>query len=261
MEKLFDCHVHYTEMRADEIEKIILTSRFRQKYRLYSELDVSSVRIETLMRENAASFVFPLVLKEINIDLANKSLIRFAGNCEAEAFFFPLINDKDDDYSDCDFVLGMKEHFLLHNAFDHNERRKGYDWLNNHNKLLILHCHDRIRNDYISYLHERYPDMYIQIAHLGINRANLSETYKLWSKFSGDNHIFFDLSTVDDIDLIKNSFAIINNEQILYGSDTPYYRNRQIQLERVLRGSKITCVNELLNDNAKKLVDILKIKN
>lgn len=131
----------------------------------------------------------------------------------------------------------MKEHFLLHNADDYKSRNLYYEYLNQNNGFLILHCKDKIRENYIRTLRNNFPNMNIIVAHLGRNTVeNYYDIYRILSEFKLDSKIYFDISTIHSIDNIMLAIKMLGYDRALYGSDFPYEYN---EIEEMKRREKI----------------------
>ncbi len=130
-------------------------------------------------------------------------------------------------YSHFKSLIGLKEHFLLHPIDKCEERKIYYDFLNDNELLLILHCKDVGRIEYIIELREKFPKMYIQIAHLGVNRRDINKTKILLEKFSKDDHVYYDVSTVFDFRFIAEVCPMIS-KQLLFGTDAPYVTDESL---------------------------------
>ena len=125
-------------------------------------------------------------------------------------------------------LIGFKEHFLIHEMDDVEKRAPYYEYLDRHGKILVLHCKDKGRLEYMEALRHRYPNMYIQAAHLGVDRKNIEETKLLFERFAEDSHVYFDVSTVYDLNFIAENCLSIRN-QVLYGTDCPYVLQENVK--------------------------------
>lgn len=216
MKMICDSHVHIGNY--DRSCKILQTTKFGNKYKLYSSVDVEKIRKQDEYIGSLKNFfAIPIIFKETNIAQEN---IYVSDYCSKHQNGIPvsIINN--------DFCIPKyniwKEHFLLN---DHNEielRKETYEYINDTGGFLIIHCKDRIRLEYIQKLHQLYNNINIIIAHLGRDCFENTEfVYNILKKYNDEN-IFFDLSTITNPENIKNAFNMINNNNILFGSDYPY---------------------------------------
>jgi hypothetical protein len=216
MKMICDSHVHIGNY--DRSCKILQTTKFGNKYKLYGSVDIEKIQKQDEYINGLKNFfAIPIIFKETNIAQEN---IYVSDYCSKHQNGIPvsIINN--------DFCIPKyniwKEHFLLN---DHNEielRKKTYEYINDTGGFLIIHCKDRIRFEYIQKLHQLYNNINIIIAHLGRDCFENTEfVYNILKKYN-DEKIFFDLSTITNPENIKNAFNMINNNNILFGSDYPY---------------------------------------
>lgn len=216
MKMICDSHVHIGSY--DRSCRILQTTKFGNKYKLYSSIDIEKIRKQDEYIEGLKNFfAIPIIFKETNIVQEN---IYINAYCSKHKNGIPvsIINN--------DFCIPKyniwKEHFLLN---DHNEidlRKKTYEYINDTGGFLIIHCKDRIRLEYVQRLNQLYNNINIIIAHLGRDCFENTEfVYNILKKYN-DEKIFFDLSTITNPENIKNAFNMINNNNILFGSDYPY---------------------------------------
>jgi len=250
---LFDCHRHFYGGNIEEVLRTIETSPYSSKYMCYSSVCEEYLRNETIFNPKVKYFIMPFVLKEIDIESANYRLMNYT-QCYENLFSVPLIGGEIGKIDHVKMVLGLKEHFLLHKWEEFDKRRGYYDWLNTNKKLLIIHCKDAVRMDCIKKIRTEYPDIYLQVAHLGVNRKNIEETLRLIEAFSGDDHVYFDVSTVFDYCFIESVRRLIGN-QMLFGSDIPYINEQQfgIQMNYFFDDAWIDSFNNNAVDLLKKL--------
>jgi len=249
-----DCHVHYYEGDKELLKTTIDNSPYASKYMCYRSVNTELLMTEKDLDKNVRYFMIPFVLKETNIEKANRGLFNFSDG-KNEIIQFPLLGDSIEDYEHFHNFGGMKEHFLIHEREKYEERVRYYEYLANKCKILLLHCKDSGRLEYIKKLRLEFPSMYIQVAHLGVNRKDIWETMNLLKEFSGDDHVYYDISTVYDYDFIIESFPIVKN-QILYGTDIPYVKIEDIERQRKFYMSNKNIL-DCMNVNARRLLSVI----
>ena len=218
-----DSHIHLG--LYDEIKTILKDSPFKNKYKVYSSINIDNIKHQEAYLDTLEDFfAIPIIFKETNIQEENKKIIK-AINDYGKGIPVLLIDDNDK-YNDAIGYLIMKEHFLLHKASNYPNRTRYYEYLNNNEGFLLLHCKDNIRIEYIQLLHKTFPKMNIIIAHLGRNIIeNQPDILNVVNYFIHDEKVFFDISTISNIETIIKVIKIVGSDRILYGSDFPYEFN------------------------------------
>lgn len=250
--KIFDSHVHIGDAKL--CKKILETTIYKQKYKLYSCIDPLVVEeTDDYLHQLDGFYAIPLVFKEMSVSNSNIYVSEIDKKYSNGVGVFLLENN------DCDLDIYryniLKEHFLLHHEDEWCNRTDSYDFLNSTNGFLILHCRDRVRISYIDFLHKQFPNINIIIAHMG---RNVFEDYKfnveIIEHFKNNDKIIMDTSTVLNASIIKLGIDLLGIERILFGSDFPF---------SVLPGVKVENFYMFLNDlNLKEsLLEKLMYKN
>lgn len=218
--KRYDSHVHIGDYKLNLY--LLENSIYRNKYKLYSCIDskVLSKQDQYISRLDDF-FALPLFFKESNIRMCNEYVLNYCN--EIKKGIPVLLIDDNINYDDTYKIALFKEHFLLHKYEDWNKRSLFYDFLNENEGYLLIHCRDNIRIEYINQLLHAYKKMNIIIAHLG---RNSYEDYEfidnVLNNFKNNEKIFFDISTIHNLLNVQNSIQKIGSERIFYGSDFPF---------------------------------------
>ena len=219
--KMIDCHMHYVK-DASAVKKIVCSSQWKDIYLGYREIKFEKLDIMDHIYKCDGGFIMPYCFKETDVNEANRELaelkLKFTRN---NFYFLPFITDSVSETLEDKNVIGMKEHFYIHDSFKYFERKKSYTYLSDHKKMLILHCDNSIRIDYVRYLLEHYPNMIVQVAHMGVFRNSLDASKLVIDKLSGYDNVYFDISTVFDTNIIKYAYQKMP-DRILFGTDVPY---------------------------------------
>ena len=216
MKLICDSHVHIGSY--NRCCEILQTTKFRDKYKLYSSVNLKMIQSQDKYVDNLKNFfAIPIVFKETNIMQEN---IYVSDYCSKHQNGIPVSIISNDFYIPKYNI--WKEHFLLNDYNEINLREQTYDYINNTGGFLIIHCKDKIRLEYIEKLHQAYDNINIIIAHLGRDCFENPEfVFSILKKYNNEK-IFYDLSTITNSENIKNAFDMINNNNILFGSDYPY---------------------------------------
>lgn len=216
MKQICDSHVHIGSY--DRCCKILQTTIYKNKYKLYNHINIEMIQNQDeYIKKLKYFFAIPIIFKETNIkqenayvsDYCNKHANGIPVNIISNEFCIPKYNI-------------WKEHFLLNDYNKINLRNQTYEYINETGGFLIIHCKDKIRLEYIQKLQQLYNKINIIIAHLGRNCCENTEfVYNILRKYNNER-IFYDLSTVTNPQNIRNALDMINNNNILFGSDYPY---------------------------------------
>ncbi|MBO7490647.1 MAG: amidohydrolase family protein [Bacteroidales bacterium] len=222
MAKVFDAHIHYFYGNKEDMKTFLSTSPYKDMYFAYHSVNFDYLNVDSYLSDIFGAFLMPFILKETDISNTNKTLFEYVRCLSSSIYPVPLIDEVNDCVQYIEMSVGAKEHFIKHNAFACERRTDAYKHLNDHEKFLILHCDDNVRNNYVDYLLQRYDKMKIILAHLGVNRRDNNLTLNTLQKFATNKRVYFDTSTIFDSNILTAACSIIPNERILFGSDTPF---------------------------------------
>lgn len=245
----FDAHVHYFGDDLKIFKEQINDSKYKNIYLGYSSINFNKLDITEHLSKCSGAFIMPYCIKETDISKANASLNDFVKqNKTCKIYSVPFIDTSEKEFDRFDKFIGFKEHFYLHNSFQYEDRINSYKYLSDKNKLLILHCDNGIRVDYVKFLLEKYPKMNIQVAHLGVFRGCKEASKLVIDELSSHNNVYFDISTIFDTEIIRYALKK-NSNNILFGTDVPYVLRDQY-IEEYISVIK-NC--DISNQDAKKL--------
>jgi len=221
--KVIDAHFHVLNEDKNEIISMVKLSPNKDKYMAYKELNLNEYDYKIHCSQFEKVFCIPFFLKEISASNANNTLLGVLSQIP-NALAVPVIDNADLEFIKFANVpmIGAKEHFILHEASDVNKRKKAYSFLQKENKFLLIHCSSSLRIDYLQYLRSQFPNLCIQVAHLGCYRRNIEKTYDFINLFANDTKMYFDISTIFDECLIRYVMCKLNYERILFGTDKPF---------------------------------------
>lgn len=261
--KVFDSHVHIGDAKL--CKQILDTTIYKDKYKLYSCID-SKVVVETnnYLQQLDGFYAMPLVFKEVSVSDSNIYVTNIDEKyCNGIGVF--LLENNNNNLSIYRYNI-LKEHFLLHHEDEWTVRSDSYDFLNETNGFLILHCRDRIRIHYIDFLLKQFPNMNIIIAHMGRNVFNdFDFNVEIIEHFKNNERIIMDISTVIDINIIKLGIKLLGAERMLFGSDFPYSMTPDVSVEKFLQfltelKIKESEIDKLMYENSNNIAKTLKRK-
>jgi len=218
--KICDAHLHL--FSYDRVINILQTSQNKNKYKLYNSIDQSIIQNTDKYLETIDDFfAIPIIFKEINIEEENKYVLETC--CNLKKGIPVTLIDKNENFKGNYNSLIFKEHFLLHKFEAWKDRSLYYEYLNEKEGFLILHCKDDIRLMYINKLLDNFPKINIIIAHLGRNvYEDNNFVLKIINSFKFRDNVFFDISTINNFENILTALNIVGYKRLLYGSDYPY---------------------------------------
>lgn len=222
--KRYDTHLHlgnYTRC-CEIIEK----SEYKEKYKLYSAINLNLIENQKAYIDSLDDFfAIPIIFKEIDIDTENEFISNF---CKAISKGIPVTIIGNQVNGNTEYYI-WKEHFLLHDYNDWEERKPIYQFINDVGGFLIIHCKDKIRLEYLKLLSEKFSKINFIVAHLGRN-ANEDEEFILTVlKTFRNSRFYFDVSTITNFKNIIMASKIISTDRLLYGSDYPYVSLKDIE--------------------------------
>lgn len=154
--------------------------------------------------------------------------------------------------------IGYKEHFLIYNCFEWANKERSYKYLDENHKVLVLHCDNINRMDYVKFLRNRYPNMYIQVAHLGCFQNSIAASLLVLDELSQLSNDYFDTSVVYNDEVLAHVLEIAPNK-ILFGTNIPYIGPHKFteKYESVIGVCNISedILRKLLSENALELIN------
>lgn len=246
--KFFDSHLHYVD-DAEEMAKIANESKYKDVFIGYA-FSMAHVDYESHLKQSCGCILMPACLKETNIQQANESLRDwFSRHSSKKTFCVPFIEEE---LSCIEFpkFVGYKEHFYIHNCFEWARRERAYHYLDAHHKLLIN------RIDYVKFLRDRYPNMIIQIAHLGCFQNSVSASLLVLDELTKLPNVYFDGSAVFNEKLLAYALKIAPN-RILFGTDMPYIGEEKVidRYEPVVEACIDSIKKKFLYENACEMIE------
>lgn len=258
--KFYDAHIHYIGKNSvDLLNKTVETSKYKNIFLGYVAWE-KSINIDEHIKSCAGGFVMPYCLKELSPSIGNEELINNFSTHKSMNMV-PFISTNVEDFVDFDNFVGYKEHFYIHNCFQWAERDACYKYLNDKKKLLILHCDNINRIDYVRFLCEKYPDMIIQIAHLGRFPNSFDASKLVLKELSDLKQIYFDVSATFDSELLRYATSLAE-DRILFGTDVPYVYtpNYMEKYEQIISRANLSdiCREKLMTENYLELISKIK---
>lgn len=221
----FDCHVHMGILEPkfnDENKKLFAYIKYKKNTpRLHLP--------QCVKKSIAKAVIFSFPLMEYDFVKQNDYVLDAAR--KYPYFYIPFLipesvkslENKIDDF------VGIKDHFYFdfHNQISRNEI---LDFAEKTNKIYLFHAHKDKWNERIVTICKNFPDLKVIIAHSArpgpyssINiKDRIDEIYGLIPENLRSN-FYFDTSTIRDSEAIEYLVKKVGNNQILFGSDFPYY--------------------------------------
>ncbi|OQX27551.1 MAG: hypothetical protein BWK80_04760 [Desulfobacteraceae bacterium IS3] len=179
------------------------------------------------------ALAFPFPFKGVKIDVANEYILEAAEH--NQDMIIPLLLIKPDLTvleNSINRVAGLKEHFYFTEDVPLNEYDHVYDFLQQHNLILLIHPHMKERIERISYIKKNFPKLKVILAHSG----------RKWI-FTGDDvidiivpklkkfeHLYFETSSIRDSKTVAELVNKVGAERVLFGSDFPCCQEKEEDL-------------------------------
>lgn len=241
----FDSHIHIGEFPAkmsQETEKLLA-------YRCYSKNSADICIKKALTHSIIRAVVFPFPIMEVPFSRQNDYVIN--ASRRYPYFYIPFLLPEDTDSlrkREHEFV-GIKDHFY----FDFHEQVKRpelFEYLQEVGKYYIFHAHFKKWNERISFLTKNFPKLKVIIAHSGrpapfhgIDMKSRIDDFKSIIPRNLRNNYYFETSTIRDSRALEDLVASFGAEQVLFGSDYPYYAEEGEDVfaieQRIVMQSKI----------------------
>ncbi len=225
-----DSHLHIGNYET--VLAILQNTIYWDKYKLYRAVNPEAIKSQEIYLSSLSDFwAIPIIFKEISIPRENAFVTSF---CENYGKGIPVtLIDNNQNFEETFKYAIFKEHFLLHKYEDYPERTFYYEYLSQKNGYLIIHSKDSIRVEYLKKLRANFPHMNLIVAHLGRKTfENFEDILSILNEFKDDDHVYFDFSTINDINIIMLAIKTIDYKRILYGSDFPYDFDYQKEIKR-----------------------------
>lgn len=240
---IIDSHLHVGDAKI--VKKIIDNSQYKNKYKLYQDLNYKLLYLlDDYIKFLNAFFAIPMIFKETNIDIENQHLHNFCLN-EKKALEVPIIGGNDPKLNS----LIFKEHFLVNDYNNIDNRISQYRFLNDNHGYLLIHSKDDIRIEYLNKLISLFPNINFIIAHMGRNTfQNFKFSVNIIDEFCSYENVLFDTSTIKNQNIVMYAIKRCGAARILYGTDYPYEKTIS---SNILDNLSIL---ENINEKDKKLV-------
>ena len=231
--KIIDCHTHlhfkkWLKPNAPENDFLVTS---------YGHRDFGEQEILKNMEEAGISrtIVFPMPSKYVDLNEANNYVLEQA-KIHSGIIPFSIIDNKPMYWVEKG-AKGFKEHVYGQWTFRDKKTRlpifgqdfkETYKFMEKSGLPLILHAGSnrikRLQKD----IYKDAPNLKIILAHLGadypLNKNQISKTLKELKVFPT---LYFDISTINEPEILKEALNIVGSEKLLFGSDFPEERPKQ----------------------------------
>lgn len=175
------------------------------------------------------ALAFPFPFKTSKIDIANEYVLE-AARCNQDLIIPLLLITADLTVLENSLksIAGLKEHFYITNEEPPERFNHVYDFLQQHDLILLIHPHINERLKRIRYIKKNFPKLKLILAHCG----------RKWP-FTGNDvidlivpelkkfeYIWFETSTIRDSETITQLVNNVGAERVLFGSDFPFCQKK-----------------------------------
>ncbi len=226
--KIIDCHnhLHFERWLAkDYPENDFIVNTYC--HRNFGEQDILKNMEEAGIYK---TIVFPMPSKYVDLEKANNYILEQA-KLHSEIIPFSVIDTKPE-YWISKGAKGFKEHDYGQYTFRDKITRQPtfaqdfketYKFMEEQGLPLILHAGsnriERIQQD----IYKDTPNLKIILAHLGAdyNPLDKNQILKTLKELKNFPKLWFDISTINEIGILKEAFNLVGSEKLLFGSDFP----------------------------------------
>lgn len=249
----FDSHIHIGQFPVN----LNPETRHLLAYKCYSKNSADTCIKKALAKSVGKALVFPFPIIEVPFSQQNDYVIN--ASRRYPYFYIPFLlpespeelQKKEHEY------VGIKDHFYF-DFHDQVKRPELFEYLQAIGKYYIFHAHFRKWNERISYITKNFSKLKVIIAHSGrpapfqgINMMYRIEEFKSIIPKKIRSNYYFETSTIRDSRAIEGLVASFGAEQVLLGSDYPYYAEEG---EDVLTNEQNVVMQSKIGDEAKNKI-------
>lgn len=122
-----------------------------------------------------------------------------------------------------DEIAGVKEHILITNGSDMEERFPIYEWMVEKNLFLTIHPEKYKESETVKKISSNFPKLKIILAHSGRNKTMTGNgMYENALELKTYSNIFFDTSNIREPDKLFQFINIVGSQRVFFGSDYPF---------------------------------------
>lgn len=237
--KIIDCHnhLHFKKWLAkDYPENDFIVNTYC--HRNFGEQDILKNMEEAGIDK---TIVFPMPSKYIDLETANNYVLE-QSRLHPQIIPFAIIDNKPE-YWIKKGAKGFKEHVYGQWTFRDKKTRlptfgqefkETYKFMEEKGLPLILHSGSNRIERFQQDIYKDTPDLKIILAHLGadypLDKNQILKTLKELKNFPT---LYFDISTINKPEILREAFNLVGSKKLLFGSDFPEERPKQT-LERLL---------------------------
>lgn len=231
--KIIDCHTHL------HFEKWLMPDAPENDFLVtnYCHRDFGEQEVLKNMREAEINktIVFPIPSKWVDLETANNYVLE-QSKVYSQIIPFSIIDNKPRYWIEKG-AKGFKEHDYGQYTFRDKIKRQPifaqdfketYKFMEKYGLPLILHAGSNRIKRLQKNIYKDAPNLKIILAHLGadypLNKNQISKTLKELKVFPT---LYFDISTINKPEILKEAFNIVGSEKLLFGSDFPEERPKQ----------------------------------
>lgn len=218
------CHIHKPQwVRNSSYDDYIIKSFNINCSEEEILLNMDEAKIET-------TIIFPMPSVEIDLETANLYTINISKSNTGKFIPFTVIDESPEKWFNLG-SKGFKEHTFglriqkdkIGNNIFSQKFKNTYKFMEKNNIPLLLHAGinrvDRIKKDIL----KDTPKLIVILAHIGTNYPpNKPQIDLLLNELKHFKNIYYDISTIKEIEIIKNAINFAGIDQIIFGSDFPY---------------------------------------
>ena len=261
--KISDAHCH--------IYKTKWFFKFGRDLPKYIDKDFDENHILNNMEDASIekTVIFPFASIAINFEVANHYTVTISRRYPDKFIPFTVIDNKPG-YWTANGVKGFKEHVYGQRILRDSKGgetfsqdfKETYAYMEKHRIPLLLHAGtnrvQRLQQD----IFKDTPDLLVILAHLGADfpetnnhQPRIEQVKNTLTALKDYPTLYFDISAINDVDILLSALEIVESEKIIFGSDFPFAKPIEtLRLLKSIKGLSSQDLENILYNNIIKLL-------
>lgn len=225
---IFDSHVHLCPRGTFKSQENALPREIHAEDNTWQ-----NYRKQAMKKGIFKALAFPFPFKGVKIDVANEYILNAAEH--NQDMIIPLLligTDLNILENYINKVAGLKEHFYLTEGVHVSEYNHFYDFLQQHNLVLLIHPHMKERIERIKYIKKNFPELKVILAHAGRKWIFTGDDVidNIVPQLKNFEHLYFETSSIRDSRTVAELVNKVGAERVLFGSDFPCCQKKKEDL-------------------------------
>jgi predicted TIM-barrel fold metal-dependent hydrolase len=258
------CHIHKPQWNIPEQEEKDVFSRYQNE-----SGDENQILANMAEAGVDQTIIFPYASILINLEVANHYTVAVSRRYTDKFIPFTVIDNKPG-YWTANGVKGFKEHVYGQRILRDSKGgetfsqdfKETYAYMEKHRIPLLLHAGtnrvQRLQQD----IFKDTPDLLVILAHLGADfpetnnhQPRIEQVKNTLTALKDYPTLYFDISAINDVDILLSALEIVESEKIIFGSDFPFAKPIEtLRLLKSIKGLSSQDLENILYNNIIKLL-------